>query len=229
MKWTYLLINFCTIIVPFIFSFHPKIRFDRKFKGVIAASSFTAVIFILWDSYFTGQGIWGFNSNYLIGLKLGNLPFEEILFFICIPFSCLFTYYCINLFYDLRLKSEIEHLIVLIIVILSIIIIYNYTYRLYTFFTFVSLSILLLIFKYVLQVKWLGKLLIIYPVLLIPFFIVNGILTGTGIEEPVVWYNDAENMGIRLMTIPIEDLFYGFELILVNVLLFELFNNKLRT
>jgi lycopene cyclase domain-containing protein len=59
--------------------------------------------------------------------------------------------------------------------------------------------------------------------MLIPFFIVNGILTGTGINEEVVWYNDEENLGIRLLTIPVEDIFYAFSLILLNLLLFKKF------
>jgi lycopene cyclase domain-containing protein len=61
----------------------------------------------------------------------------------------------------------------------------------------------------------------IYLFLLIPFFIVNGILTGTGLEAPIVWYNNQENLGVRLLTIPIEDTFYGFELIVLNVFFYE--------
>jgi lycopene cyclase domain-containing protein len=53
--------------------------------------------------------------------------------------------------------------------------------------------------------------------MLIPFFIVNGILTGSFIENEVVWYNDFENLGIRLFTIPIEDTVYAFTLILLNL------------
>ena len=82
---------------------------------------------------------------------------------------------------------------------------------------------MLLVLKYFAKVYWLAKLVSIYPVLLIPFFIVNGILTGSGLEQSVVWYNNSEILGIRLLTIPIEDIFYGFELILINVFLYEYF------
>ena len=60
--------------------------------------------------------------------------------------------------------------------------------------------------------------------ILIPFFIVNGILTGSGIDEQVVWYNNNENLGIRFLTIPVEDFGYAFSLILFNLLL----RNKLK-
>jgi len=42
---------------------------------------------------------------------------------------------------------------------------------------------------------------------LIPFIIVNGILTGTGIEGEAVLYNDAENLGLRMGTIPFKTAF----------------------
>ena len=93
--------------------------------------------------------------------------------------------------------------------------------RLYTSSTFISLAALLPIMRYGLKVKWLPKFASIYLVILLPFFIVNGILTGTGLEEPIVWYNNEENLGIRLLTIPVEDVFYGFELLLLNVFLYE--------
>lgn len=52
-----------------------------------------------------------------------------------------------------------------------------------------------------------------FLVILIPFFIVNGILTGSMIETPIVWYNNEENLGIRLATIPIEDSVYAFTML----------------
>lgn len=58
------------------------------------------------------------------------------------------------------------------------------------------------------------------------FFIVNGILTGSWIDEPVVWYNDSENLGIRIGTIPFEDAFYGFLLIALVIDLYRYLQNK---
>ena len=65
-----------------------------------------------------------------------------------------------------------------------------------------------------------------YLVILIPFFMVNGILTGSFIEDQVVWYNDTENLGIRLGTVPFEDIFYGMSLILMNYFLTEWFKAR---
>jgi lycopene cyclase domain-containing protein len=96
----------------------------------------------------------------------------------------------------------------------------------YSAYTFISLSLLLLLLKFGFKVTWLPKLFSIYPILLFPFIIVNGILTGTALENPIVWYNDNENLGIRLLTIPIEDFFYGFELILLNIFIYEFLNKK---
>ena len=73
----------------------------------------------------------------------------------------------------------------------------------------------------------LAKVYLSFVVTLVFFFIVNGILTGSFIEEPVVLYNNAENSGIRMGTIPIEDIFYGFLLITSIIVLFEYLNTKL--
>jgi lycopene cyclase domain-containing protein len=63
-------------------------------------------------------------------------------------------------------------------------------------------------------------------IILVPFFIVNGILTGSFIAEPVVWYNNLENLGIRLFTIPIEDIGYAFNMLFLVVFLNEKFKKS---
>lgn len=228
MKSLYLLIDLFTIIVPFLFSFHPKIKFYKEWRWFIPANILVAAAFIIWDIIFTKNGVWGFNKNYICGIYFYNLPVEEILFFICIPYACVFTYHCLNRFYKIKLNLVFEKLFISFLsLILFIAGIYFY-YRLYTVVTFITLSFLLLMFRYFFKSMWLGKLLFIYPLLLIPFFIVNGILTGSGLQQAVVWYNDNENIGLRLLTIPIEDIFYGFELILLNIFFYNFFKSTSR-
>jgi len=72
----------------------------------------------------------------------------------------------------------------------------------------------------------LHRFYVSYLVILIPFAIINGILTGTFIDEPVVWYNNSENLGIRFFTIPIEDFGYAFSMLYFSVILIERFKTN---
>ncbi|MBA2249208.1 MAG: lycopene cyclase domain-containing protein [Chitinophagaceae bacterium] len=228
MKFLYLAIDLFSVIIPLAFSFHPKINFYKKWRSFFIANCLVAFLFIIWDILFTKLGVWGFNPDYIMGLYFFNLPIEEVLFFICIPFSCVFTYYCLNLFTSIKWKSLTGNIFIFVLSSFLLVTGLIFYKRIYTSVTFTSLAFVLLFLQFILKVNWLGKFFTIYPVLLIPFFIVNGILTGSGIRQPVVWYNNNENTGIRLFTIPVEDIFYGLELILLTVLFYEYFNSKSR-
>lgn len=222
-QYTYLLINFFTVIVCFIFSFHPKIRFYRHFGAFIKASLLVGLVFVLWDIWFTKHGVWWFNYQYLIGIKISELPIEEILFFICIPFSCIFTYFCLDKFFKLDWKPDSEKIFVVISSILFLGIALYFQDRIYTFVTFLSASISLLVLYFFLKINWIGKATVIYLILMPGFVTVNGILTGTGLDAPIVNYNPEDFIGFRILTIPIEDVFYGYEMILWNLFFFYKF------
>ena len=223
MKSLYLLVNFFTIIIPFVYSFHPKIRFHLTWKGFFPAVILVGTVFVLWDMWFTSMGVWGFNPDYLSGFYVGNLPLEEVLFFICIPYACVFTYYCLDKFFNLSWNPKTEAVFCLVfslgLIVLGLL---NYD-RIYTLITFISTGLVCLALKFLLKVDWFGKATTVYGILLFPFFIVNGVLTGTGIESPIVWYDHTENLNTRILTIPIEDAFYGFELILLIIYFSKLF------
>lgn len=224
MKYTYLLVLLFTIVVPFLFSFHPRILFDKHFIPFIKASVLASIPFLAWDVFFTETGVWSFNPDYTIGWKIYNLPVEEVLFFICIPFSCMFTIHCFRKFFPVQNRPGREKIIVLLLSSTFLIIGFLFFQALYTAVTFIGTALWLLALHYYFKVKWLNQFLVVYPVLLIPFFIVNGILTGTGLAQPVVSYNDQENLGMRLITIPIEDVVYGFELLLLNFFFYDRFH-----
>ncbi|MCF8303554.1 MAG: lycopene cyclase domain-containing protein [Bacteroidales bacterium] len=219
--YTYLLINVFSILIPFIASFDKRLDFVGKWKYFFPAMFLTMAFFIAWDVLFTHWGIWGFNPRYLTGIEVINLPLEEWLFFFTIPYACVFTYEALNYLvkkdYFGPASGIITHVLIAGLIILAVV---NY-HRMYTMVTFSLTAIFLALHFYVFNSRYLGRFYFSYLIVLIPFFIVNGILTGSFIEEEVVWYNNAENLSIRMFTIPVEDSVYGLLLILMNVTIYE--------
>lgn len=220
-KYLYLIIDLAAVSLPFLFSFHPQANFSKKWKYLWPAILLPGLFFLIWDEWFTRMGIWGFNPEYLTGIYLYSLPIEEILFFICIPYACVFSYEAVGHFSKNKFQRSTANKITPILILLLIIVGTINIQHWYTATTSLLSALFLLYIHFKLKPAYLTQFYITYLFILIPFFIVNGILTGTGIEGQVVWYNDTENLGLRLGTIPVEDIFYGMLLILMNVTLFE--------
>jgi lycopene cyclase domain-containing protein len=91
----------------------------------------------------------------------------------------------------------------------------------YTGVTFMATGLFVAWHLLKLRPRYMGRFYFAFIFILIPFFIVNGILTGSFLDEPVVWYNNDENLGIRIGTIPIEDIFYGLLMILMSITIAE--------
>ncbi|MGE5355129.1 MAG: lycopene cyclase domain-containing protein [Deltaproteobacteria bacterium] len=219
--YLYLLINIGCIIVPFIASFYPKHPFFKEWKYFLPANLIIAFLFLIWDHFFTKMGVWGFNPDYLTGIYISNLPLEEVLFFIAIPYASVFTYFAIKYLIRNNPLSDIHRKISFVLFIFLIITGIIFYDRWYTFVNLTLSGIIILITylkKKDMSYIYLGFLFVI------PFFLLsNGILTGTFLEAPIVWYNNAENLGYRILTIPVEDTFYGFSLITLNIILYEYF------
>src|SRR5690606_1102584 len=170
--------------------------FHKEWPQFLPALLISALIFIIGDVYFTHLGVWGFNPEYLVGIFYFGLPIEEILFFICIPYACVFTYHSLLVFFEFKWKDRIEKYFTLTLSSILFLLGISHFGNAYTSSTFISLSLLLLLLKYILKFPNLSKVYSVYFFLLLPFAIVNGVLTGTGLESPIVWYNNTENLGI---------------------------------
>ena len=182
-----------SFIIPFIFSFHPKIFFYKKFNILFKSILLTSLPFILWDIIFTSYNIWGFNKNHISNFHIINLPIEEILFFIIIPFCCLYTHYVLEKFnislFKIKNWKSINSIIAISLLVIGLI---NF-YKAYTFFCCVFCSLLI----FTIEIK---KIKVNYNIfytsfiiIMIPFIIVNGALTGLFYDQIVVWYNNNEN------------------------------------
>jgi lycopene cyclase domain-containing protein len=225
-RYLYLWLNLLSISLPLIFSFYPAAPFYKKWKSLWVAILIPAIVFVVWDEWFTQMGIWGFNPRYLTGIYLGSLPLEEVLFFICIPYACVFTYFALNHLVKTDYFGPYQNRITWALVFLLLVFgVFNIT-KWYTAVTFISLAAYLVILAVWIKPGYLGRFYFAYLFILIPFFIVNGILTGSFIEQEVVWYNPAEQLDIRMGTIPVEDTFYGMLLILMNVSILEYLEKK---
>ncbi|MGY5354295.1 lycopene cyclase domain-containing protein [Wenyingzhuangia sp. IMCC45467] len=224
MQYTYLLINIACISIPFIASFYKKHAFYKEWKYFFLSCVLVGTFFLIWDEIFTQLGFWGFNPTYLTGIYLGHLPLEEILFFVCIPYACSFTYFAF--LYLIPNKKNNQKLIkfnyILALFLLGLGIL-NY-HKWYTFLTFLFLGIFLLYLKK-LKVN-LFYYYLTFATILPFFFMSNGILTGSFLEAPIVWYNNTQNLGIRMFTIPVEDTFYGMLLIFGNIYFHQYFKQK---
>lgn len=92
----YLTILILSLIIPFLASFWPPLHFYRNSKSLIISIFLIALMFGAWDILATARGHWTFNPNGVGRLRIFNLPLEEVLFFIVIPFCCIFTWEAMN-------------------------------------------------------------------------------------------------------------------------------------
>jgi lycopene cyclase domain-containing protein len=219
--YTYLWLDFLSVIFPLLLSFDKKVAFYKHWKYLLPAILVNAVLFVLWDMYFTRHGVWSFNPDYICGLYLFNLPIEEVLFFIVVPYSCAFIYECLNAYVakEIVTRPKLITIIVLVLSLASCILFYDKTY------TIVNAGIcfvVVFIGAFVYKFHRMGRFYFAFFVALIPFLIFDGLITSL----PIVRYNDDENMAIRFFSIPIEDFFYCLSLLLNTVLIMDYFKTR---
>ncbi len=222
----YLFLNLASIFIPFLYSFENRMKYIKRWKAVFSSIIITAIFFIIWDIIFTKMGVWSFNPRYHSGINFFDLPIEEWLFFICIPYSSIFIHFAFHYFCPTVSLSDktVRRIYGILMLILLPTIVFHYD----KWYTVINYSVLVLLLTYtVYKVPTiLNTFFITFLIILIPFTIVNGILTGSFIDEPVVLYNNDENLGIRLGTIPIEDIGYAFTMILMSLVLITKIEKK---
>jgi lycopene cyclase domain-containing protein len=229
--YTYFLILAASLAGPLALSFDKKVAFYKNWKYLFPAMIIPAMLYIVWDIYFTSKGVWSFNPAYITGINLFNLPIEEMLFFFIVPYCCVFIYACIRAYFPNLANKRTADLFLLVLAVGLLITGIMYAEKYYTSWTFIFTGAFILII-YAVRKFFKGfdavSFLISYAICLIPFLIVNGFLTAI----PVVKYNNAENLGIRIYTIPFEDAFYGMLLTLMNIVIYEklkTYNSKPKT
>lgn len=195
--------------------------FVRQWRAALSAILITAIPFLLWDIGFTCLGAWTFNPGFTFGTDLLGLPLEEVLFFFCIPYANLFIYAVVQQY--LPVRTHLRPIRALFgAIALGWIGIGLFASGLYS--TVIGLLGGLLILIAIAKMKHFESFVLAYLIHLVPFIIVNGLLTSL----PVVTYSSQAILNIRLGTIPVEDLLYSWILFQIIVMLYEYLKDGLQ-
>jgi len=225
MTLLYIYILIGSLCIPLIYSIF-RADVIKYWRSFFLSTILVAIVFLIWDFFFTKAGVWGFNESFNLGIKLFEMPIEEWLFFLIIPFCSLFIHFALyHVFPNILLNKKATIFLTILLLVSSVILILSNLSKVYTAINFSVLSAVLII-GLVYNIKLLQQFYISFLIILIPFIVVNGILTGAVTSNPVVWYNDLENLGLRFYTIPLEDFGYCFSLLFGNLMIFELLKGK---
>ena len=220
MKYLYFLLMIGSLSVPLLFTIF-KLDLIKNWKQFFLSTSIIALVFIVWDVIFTKNGVWGFNPTYYLGITIFHLPIEEWMFFFIIPFCSLFIHFVFEyLWPKLVTPKPITIAVSVVLLIITGWLFLSYNDHAYTAVNY-ALAFVTLAIGLTCALPLLQRFYITFILILIPFFIVNGILTGAATPDPVVWYNNGENLGIRMITIPVEDIGYAFTMLFGNLMIFE--------
>ena len=98
MKIEYFLVLAIALAGPIVLSFSKELTIYKTARRLILSIGLPLPVFIVWDMIVTTRGHWSFNPLYVVGVHVGNLPLEEALFFVIIPFCAIFTWESVKYF-----------------------------------------------------------------------------------------------------------------------------------
>lgn len=219
---TYLLINILIIFFPLVLTFDKNLTYYKKVPRLLKSIAFVSTAYIIWDAIATKRGDWAFNPEHLLGVYILGLPLEEILFFITVPYSCIFIYETVSFYLkEKQLNINPKSFLIPSFFFIAMGIFFydqHYTFTVSIFSAAFFIGAILFKEKLLLSKNFWITMLISF----LPFLIVNYFLTSI----PIVNYNDAAFSGKRFITIPYEDFLYSFSMIALWILFYELAKKK---
>ena len=205
---TYLWLDAAILIGPLALSFDKKVAFFRNWPALFASMAVVSTVYVIWDVLATKAGHWSFSASHAGDLAVLGLPLGELLFFVVVPYACIFIYEVLRAYVPAR--PLLSHRVVtpgglaLAVAFLAVGIVFRD--QAYTLLAMIGMAVLcLLAGTFGRRMLSENHSWLYLAVSLLPFLIANGILTGL----PIVSYSPAAIWGVRVTTIPLEDFFYN--------------------
>lgn len=223
MRLEYFIFNIVIIIGPILaLVFYPKIR-KVKAAPLVLSILTSALLFVIGDEIVTNV-FWSFNEKYTIGLNLGKVPIEEILFFFTVPFACLVLW--VNWQKHSKSLRQFANIPLLLVSLSSVVAIVSLLSGLH-YTASVSVAFACCV---VLDAKLKTKLFSQFAFLSFLCFV--NVLTALFnlylTSRPVVLYNSLLKSNWNFLTIPLEDFVYGMTLISLVVTIYEYTKHRRR-
>lgn len=206
--YTYVLITLLVLLGPLALSFDKKVAFYTYWKPLFISIIPVSAVYITWDVIVTGLGHWSFSSQYSGLVTIFGLPLGEWLFFFVVPYACIFIYEVARAYFPYKKTENDKAVLVISIIVILLGIIFFFVFfnngysRLamifISFYVAVTLFVAPHLFKEI-------HTLYFFLLSVVAFLLVNSILTGL----PIVLYNSEAIWGVRIFSIPLEDLFYN--------------------
>lgn len=218
----YVLLDLLVLAFPLALSFDKRVAFYKSWPAVFASILGIVMVFGAWDIWKTAIGVWSFSPRYAGTWRFLGLPLGEWLFFVCVPYACLFILACVRAYIKDRvfpIPLWFWFVLAGALMLAGLLLMH----KTYTGVVLISVAIAILVVRILTPDNfgstnfWLA-LSLTY----VPFLVANGVLTGL----PVVLYDNTRNLNIRLGSIPLEDFFFSLSMLLLSFALYDIFGHK---
>ncbi len=206
-KHLYTIIAVLVIAGPLAFSFEPRLHFWTHWPALFLATALTGIFYLFWDAVVVKRGDWTFNPRFTGTFRLWGLPIGEYLFFVAVPYACLFVFEVILEFLGSTTWWTVRPITLFAGALVMVVGAWFVRHLGYTFLAFLSVAVFLSTLGFARPaLAGQSEFWIWFGFCFVAFSVVNGLYTAL----PTIWYNPKAFMGIRIGPIPLEDFFYNF-------------------
>jgi lycopene cyclase domain-containing protein len=205
-KHLYSLIALAVIAGPLALSFDDKVHFFSHAPAAALALVVTGVLYLFWDSLVVLRGDWTFNPEFTGEFRIFRLPVGEILFFVAVPYSCLFLFEVVKAYFPGTDLVTVNPSFLFAGALVFVVAAWLFRTRGYTLLALASVALFLSTLALT-HPSLVGRteFWIWFGICFVAFAAVNGLYTAL----PTIFYNPKAIWGIKVGTIPLEDFFYN--------------------
>lgn len=216
-EFTYYLFNILVFLPVLVLSFVTDVKPHRHLLGLLAGYLFVSFPFMVWDVWAVAAGHWHFNEAYVTGPYLFDVPLEEYLFFLTVPFAAVYVWGLVKKFVADRSLAGIFPLLVFGIVGgISVWMLINFWDNGYTRSAAIA-SLIAVLVAASSRIAYTWRFWTFQLLLLGLFLVFNSILTML----PIISYGPDAIIGFKIGDIPIEDFLFNFAFINLFLLVFN--------